>query len=308
MSLGSYQKERNKKGLFIIIALLLIINVLLIYFLTGKRNELNDKTIELAETAEAKMELQNLLNDAENQLGEYKLQNASLDSVIKLRNSALEEKILEIKRLIKSDRISKNALQKAKSQIADLRKQLSNYTLEIDSLSKEVKYLKDENYIMQQAIIEEQTKNENLTNENRNLTDKVDLASKMRPMELEGLAVRKRTNGKYKTTDKLKRAEQLLVRFKLDNNEVAEKGNKVIYLKLMSPSKETIYNEAIGSGKFIFRGEESLYTDKSTVNFQNKNELVTFVWPVKNYMIPGEYEAILFSENYLIGKTSFNLR
>lgn len=308
MALGSYEKERNRKGLFIIIALLLVVNALLIYFLTAKRSELRDTNIELAETEETKIELQNLLNDSKSELGEYKLQNASLDSIILVRNEALEKRINTIKQLISSDRISKSALQQAKKQIADLKRQLASFTSEIDSLSRENKYLKDENYVMQQAIIEEQTKNANLSNANRMLEDKVDLASKMRPLNLEGSAVRKRSNGSYKPISKLKRADQLLIKFTLAKNEVAEQGPKVIYLKLMSPSKETIYNEAIGSGKFIFRGEESLYTDKVTINFENKNERVTFAWPVKEYMIAGEYEAILFSENHLIGKTSFSVK
>jgi cell division protein FtsB len=309
MNLKSTEKDRRSRVyLFAIIIILFVFNAILIYNLVNKDNDLSVTEEKLENTENERMQLQQELENTELELEEYIGQNAALDSIIQSRDMELAVRASRIRSILSQSNLSKEQLEKARREIASLRQTISRYEDEIDSLSNENEFLRDANYAMKREIDAAKEVTKDLESRNRSLNEKVDLASKLQAENIFAGGIKIRWNDKEKETDKLNAADKIVVRFNLDNNEIAGKGDKTIYFKLMSPSKSTVHNEAAGSGTFKFRGEESLYTSKQVINFQNKNEKVEFVWDKSPAMIAGEYEVHLFCEDYQIGSSKFELR
>ena len=99
--------KKSKMWLFIMILGLFLINLGLIYKLVTKNKQLETTTTELQSTSAELAEIESLKADLEIELDEFKGQNASLDSVINVRNSELQEKAARIKSKKANDRSQK---------------------------------------------------------------------------------------------------------------------------------------------------------------------------------------------------------
>jgi hypothetical protein len=89
---------------------------------------------------------------------------------------------------------------------------------------------------------------------------------------------------------------------------VAEVGSKDIYLKIIGPDGATIYNEASGSGTFVYQGQESLYSAKKNIEFTQDAQTVTVYWMKGSEYGKGKYRTELYSDGFKIGETEFELK
>jgi len=300
--------KKSKMWLFIMILGLFLINLGLIYKLVTKNKQLETTTTELQSTSAELAEIESLKADLEIELDEFKGQNASLDSVINVRNSELQEKAARIKKLLSGNYITSADLQKAKSLIASLKAEKEELTAEIERLSKEVKYLKDENYVMQKQVEAEREKVVQVEEKNTELSKQVQVGQRIFIKSLDVKPMRDAVFGDFKPTDKLSKVYKLEISYSLANNDLADKGEMMLYFQVITPNRSTLTNEKAGSGTFNFDGGERVYTVKKVVNFQNKNEKGTFSLPKTDGFTTGKYTVNVFSETHKMGSTDFTLR
>lgn len=300
--------KRSRLLLIIIISILFLINAGLIYNLISKDNELTITKEELVDTRTERDKLEKIKAELDLALDSLHGRNELLDSVISSKEGVIREKVARIQQLISSGKVTRSQLEQARKEIAELRAFVTRYTAQIDSLSKQNEYLRDENYTIKKDLDFERERAKNLEDENTDLSTKVAIGSRMNAENLVAAGVKEKWSGKEKETTRLNAADRIKVSFNLANNAIADKGPKKVYLKIITPSKATLSNEQAGSGTFNFKGEESLFTLSKDVNFQNKNEKVTFYWEKSSSMASGEYEAYLFCEDYIIGETKFELK
>ena len=162
--------QKSRRLLFAMIFGLLLLNVGLIYKLITKSDQLNETTTELQSTSADLEELQLLEAELRVNLAEKTGQNAQLDSIIGIRDAELQAKVAEIRKMLKSGKLT---AAKAKSEIANLRGEIEALTAEIERLSKENQYLKDENYVIQKQVEAEQEKVAEMVVVNTELTKQV---------------------------------------------------------------------------------------------------------------------------------------
>ena len=149
------EEHKNKKSkvyLFVIILVLFLINLLLIYNLVTNNKKLTLTQDQLLGTQSELATVEQLKAELEEELVYYKGQNASMDSIITLREAEIQKKVDQIKSLLKKDGVTKSELERARREISALRADMQRLTAEVDSLSKENQYLKDENYVMQKQV------------------------------------------------------------------------------------------------------------------------------------------------------------
>lgn len=300
--------KRSKRLLFVMILALLLLNVGLIYNLVNKKKELETTQTELVDTTEELNELKEVEEELRLNLESKIGQNAQLDSIIQVRNSELQAKATRIRTLLNSGKLSKAELEKAKGDISGLRSQIEELKQEIETLSQENQYLKDENYMIQKQVEAEKEKVAEMVEVNTELTKQVEVGSRIFLKSLEIFPMRDAVFGDFKTTDKLSRLEKIDIQYTLANNDLADKGEKMLYFQVITPSKSTLHNNAAGSGTFNFDGGERLYTVKKVVNFQNKNEKGSFSVPKTEGMTAGRYVVNVYSENHKMGTSEFTLR
>jgi peptidoglycan hydrolase CwlO-like protein len=301
-------KKKSKLYLFIIILVLFLINLLLIYNLVTKNNKLTLTQEELVSTQTELADVQELKADLEAELDEYKGKNASMDSVITLREAELAKKIAEIETLLKKSNVTSAELARARRDIQRFKAEKEALLAEVDSLSTQVKYLQDENYVMQIQIEKGEAKIAEMEEQNTDLTSQVAVGKRIFLKKLEVSPMRDAIFGDMKETDKLKKIERIDVAFELANNDLADKGEKTLYFKLITPNKSTLVDPDNGSGTFNFQGGESMYTLKKVVNFQNKNEAGVVSIPKSESMTEGEYTLKVFSDTHEMSSTKFVLR
>ena len=300
--------KRSKRLLFVMILALLLLNVGLIYNLVNKKKELETTQTELVDTTEELNELKEVEEELRLNLESKIGQNAQLDSIIQVRNSELQAKATRIRTLLNSGKLSKAELEKAKGDISGLRSQIEELKQEIETLSQENQYLKDENYVIQKQVEAEKEKVAEMVEVNTELTKQVEVGSRIFLKSLEIFPMRDAVFGDFKTTDKLSRLEKIDIQYTLANNDLADKGEKMLYFQVITPSKSTLHNNAAGSGTFNFDGGERLYTMKKVVDFQNKNEKGSFSVPKTEGMTAGRYVVNVYSENHKMGTSEFTLR
>ncbi len=300
--------KKSRRYLLIVILVLLALNAGMIYQIMKGKKEKKVVEQELFETSAENKELQGLTVNLEEELDEYRGQNASLDSVISVRDAQIQAKVRKIKGLISSGNLSANKYKEAKALIESLRSEKDALTAEIEKLSQENQYLKDENYVMQKQVEAGKEKMAEMENVITEKEKQVALGSRLFLKSLKAKPMRSAIIGEFKSTDKLSKVDKVEISYALANNDLASAGERTLYFQVVTPNKSTLHNGKSGSGTFNYNAGERLYTVKKVVNFNNRNESGMFVLPKTEGMTAGKYVVIVFSESHKMGSTEFTLR
>src|SRR5690606_15335030 len=115
---------------------------------------------------------------------------------------------------------------------------------------------------------------------NRDLSEKVALASRLEAQNIQVSVINQRGKEKEDSDEEFraKRVEKIKVNFNLAKNEVAPKEPKEIMMRLIEPDGAALYNLSTGSGTFEFEGNETFYTAKKDIVFDNSQQSVSFIY------------------------------
>lgn len=304
------EKPRNSGRIYYIIIILILMgsNGLFIYnyFNTDKKLVKTEETLFAADSARA--ELEKILTETQDNLSLYKGKNSQLDAFLKEKNDSLQEYADRIDNLLKRGKLSKEQLEKAMEEIDQLRYYKRKYLNQIDSLSTKIVLLSRENSDLKGKVEQEKRQNENLTMENVKLNNKVAIGAKLNARQIFITGVKNRSNGKERETNRASQLEKLKFIYTIDENYVNESGEKTVYIKVIGPDGATLYNESAGSGTFMFQGQESLFSVKQTIQFEQKAQEVTLYWSRGSAFGKGLYKFELYSDGFQIGSSTFELK
>ena len=307
MSSGNKDKK-SKKLLFMMIFALLLLNAGLFYVIFANKQEAEKQKVELVDTQAEVAELEYLTEELRVNLEAKTGKNAQLDSIIRVRDTELQSQVRKVRNMLSRSNLTKSELAKAKEELSGLRGQIEQLTAEIEQLSKENQFLKDENYAIQIQVEAEKEKVAEMVVVNTDLTKQVAVGSRIFLKSLDVKPLRDVFFGDYKTTDKISKLDKIDVSFQLANNDLAEKGSKIIYFQVIKPTKSVLTNSNAGSGLASFNGGEKQYTVKKSINFQNKNESGSFSIPKTEGMTAGQYTVNVFSDEHKMGSAEFTLK
>jgi FtsZ-binding cell division protein ZapB len=307
--------KRTKTYLIIIIGVLFVINFALLYNLISKDKILVTTENKLEDTTAEKQQLDKMLDETETLLLEYKGKNTQLDSIIDVKNDEIAIKVAQIRKMLSQGNITKAQLEDAKTEMSKLRAKIASATHMIDSLSKENMDLKianstltDENSTVKEEVETQKSINSSLTDQNKKLGEKVKVASRLKATNIktEGIMIK---GSKEKEKSRLSKIDRVKVQFNIDKNEIADAGQKLVYLRLIGPNGSTVANQNAGSGTFDVAGESILYTSKASVNFNNiEGSFVVIYFDKIPGMSTGNYRALLYCDEWMIGEGSLKLK
>jgi DNA repair ATPase RecN len=308
------QKDNRKKCRTIIIFLIVtnILTLLLLgffvmnYFQTDKKLLVTEE--RLVSSDSTRMELDTLLKQTALELDQFKGRNAQLDQFLGEKNDSLQQYAKRIQTLLRAGKVTKEELEKAKDELDLLRYYKRKYLGQIDSLSTVIVGLNKENETLKTDIGKQKRKYEDLSMDNARLSNKVAIGAKLITQNMLVTGVKLRSNGKEKETQKASQTEQIKVTFTIAENFVSDKGTKDIYLKIVGPDGATVYNQAAGSGTFVYQNEESLYSTKKAIEFNQVAQQVSVYWNAGTPLFKGKYKAEIYSEGFKIGQSDFELK
>ncbi len=204
-------------------------------------------------------------------------------------------------------------------EIKKLRRENGVLLARNDSLSREAQLLKDGLTNVQKALrdssltfgVKEKELSERsrvLEVRNQELAEKVNVAAALRAEGVNVYAISSRGKESGVQNQKAKRIEKIRVMFHLQTNPLATKEIKTIYLRIIEPTGNTLSDYALGSGAVMFKGKELTYTAKQRIFYENNHQSVEFIYARPNAYREGRHEIELYSEGFLIGLGSFEVR
>ena len=178
---------------------------------------------------------------------------------------------------------------------------------EIEKLKKLNEQLFEEN---KEQKVEINTLNDKITNINRSnkkLEEQIEIAGRLEIKDIEIVGVFR--NGSTKINSfKNRSLNKLIVNFTVLENSLSKIEVLDIYLRIIKPSDQVVYDISKGSGSFTFDKRELFYSIKDEILI-DKSEMTYNIEYIKSEELnKGEYQVILYTNNYEIGKSEFIIK
>ncbi|WP_339877164.1 hypothetical protein [uncultured Algoriphagus sp.] len=298
------KKDQGKNIIIIVLILLVIISGIKLY------TDYIDRTKKTEEIL--------LLSTENNDL------NKRLDSVtyqLDLRIQEIEKLGGDVKALeeVRDQLIAERntSRQRSSSEIVALNEKIKSYNsmivekdqeiLELRAMNQQL-FTENQDLKTTQAEIEEEVAQLNIQKED--LQAKVNVASVLKAENIEIAAVNSRGKERVETTKDFKnrQIERIKVSFNLADNKVAEKGPRNIYVQVLAPNAQPIFDVAKGSGTFVMDGAEQFYTVKQDIIFDNTEQELTFFYEKGSDYISGIHQVKIFVDNYEVGSKTFTVK
>jgi predicted RNase H-like nuclease (RuvC/YqgF family) len=318
-------KQRLTAIAAVIVAALLIVNGILLYSYLSQKKVAEQTTAELEETDRLKAELQNQYDEALAELESMRDQNTELNSLIDEKSAELKDARDKIDRLIKND------LGSARSEIKNLKSQVERFVAEINNLKAQNEQLAASNTQLQEeksllvsdldqqrmaneelsatkaALVSER---EELASRNQDLSKTVNFASMVKVAKIEATGYSVRESGKAVKKTAAKNVEQVEICFNTTANEVTRPGTEFFYVRIINPMGETLAVDELGSGIMTSgkNNERIRYTQVKEHSYNNDAGQVCTVWAPNIPFQPGLYQIQVYNKGFLAGEGSLKLK
>jgi len=258
----------------------------------------------IASTSSQRDELQKELEDAAMRYDMLKSSNSKLDSTITAKDKEIEEKRQRIQTILNKANATEAELREARTMIASLNGDLEGYKNQIEILQGEKIEL-----VQQKAVVMRERDNarkeyDSATVVIKEKEDMLNVGSTLQASNFNITGVNEKSGGKEKTTSTAKRVDKLRITFDLNENLIAQSGNKEVYVCITAPDGTPVAVEALGSGTFSTRdGQQKFYTQKLDVDYtQAKRQSVSFDWKQNTSFVPGNYRIEVFNNGFKVGE------
>ncbi|MFN3379267.1 MAG: hypothetical protein ACK41O_07405 [Runella zeae] len=193
-------------------------------------------------------------------------------------------------------------------EIAKLREENTMLATSNQTLTSENTTLKTEKETLSQEKLALTDSVTTYNSRNRELSEKVAIGAALKAENIKVLAVTPK--GKVKDNDsyRAKRVDKIKLQFTLPPNPLTVPEEKEIIVRVLDPEGAVISDEAMGSGKFSWKGQEMVFTTKDRVAYQNTNQTVEMTYDNAQRFRPGKYSVELYAEGFRIGSSNFTIK
>ncbi len=301
------EKEKGRqKGLLLWVIILLLIgsNAYALWLYWKEKNKLVEQKIV---TEKVYVERDNVQADLIVLQKEYEeLQTSDAKMQVEI-----EEKKVRIAELIEEAKKHKNdayIIASLRKETETLRSIMIGYVHTIDSLNTLNIQLKEEKQTVIKKLGEEKEKQNVLIKEKEELKSTIAKGSVLNCFNLVAKAVSfKKSGTKELVTNKAKRAQKIKVSFTLGENKIARKGEKTVYIRIMTPDGKEMAKSYDESYKFKFANSSGYFAGKETLNYANAEiDGVTYCEGMDDF-VPGTYIIELTCDGVVIGNTTLKL-
>ncbi len=290
--------KKNNLLIIIAFAVLALALCIVIYFFFQAKQE-NKEMTQLFEIE--KEEMENEYSNYANQYDELQIQINNDSLFEKLESEKLKtQRLLEELRQVKTTNAAEIA--RLKRELKTVRAVMRSYILQIDSLNQINQALTTENKEVKKKYNEATQQITTLSQEKKNLKEKVTLAAQLDATNIRITPMNKRG----KETNKVKNITKFAIDFTLVKNITATTGERTIYVRITKPGNEVLTKSE--SDTFSYENRQLNYSIKKYVEYTGEEQQVTVYWDVEEFLQAGTYHIYLFADGTMIGSQSFNLK
>ena len=186
-------------------------------------------------------------------------------------------------------------------EVGTLRTVMKGYLRQIDSLNQLNKKLIDENVGYRKTISSITLRAEVAEEKAAELNNIVRQGSVLRARDISLVAL----NERGKEITRVKNAARLRADFVLSANELANPGERTVYLRIISPDGYPLSTESVPT--FEYEGERVTYSASRDIDYQNEDLGVSIYYAGRGFTA-GTYTVQVYCDGYLIGSTELSLR
>ncbi len=286
------QQVDNKavRGYRIVIIILAVILVALsvVYF-----NMHREQAAEYALLEEDRTKIQGDLDSLIVSFDDLKIQNDSIAASLEEANQIMEQ-------LKNERRLNYAKIRAYEKEVGTLRTVMQGYIRQIDSLNNiNQKLTKEKSYKKQ--ISTQKLRAEMAEERAEELNNKVRAGAVIRARSI----TLKALNEKGKEITRVQKAARLYVDFALSANDLAEPGNRPVYVCITSPEGYLIANADAAS--FTFEGERKVYSAMREVDY-DCSDLGVGIYVNGNGFTAGTYHVEIYVDGRLAGANDIALR
>lgn len=288
--------KKNALVIMVIALLVLLVGVTILLFTEKKTNSELVQEFQLE-----KEDLENEYTRFAQQYDELKL-TVSNDSLAYLleQEQLKTQRLLEELRTVKSSNASE--IRRLKKELATLRKVMIGYINQIDSLNRLTAHQKEVIAEVTQKYHAASQQISSLSEEKKNLNEKVTLAAQL---DATGIALEAQ-NKRGKKARKIKDAVKLKIDFTIAKNITAETGERTLYVRIAKPDNSVLTQNS--SDTFTYENRQLPYSIKKYIEYNGEEQNVTVYWNVEEYLYAGTYQVYIFTDGTMIGSKEFTLK
>ena len=298
------KKDQGKNIIIIVLVLLVIISGIKLYTDYIDRTKKTEEILLLStENNDLNKRLDSVTYQLDLRIQEIEKLGGDIESLQEVRDQLIAER--------------STSRQRSSSEISALNAKINSYNGMIQEKDQEILELRAMNQQLftenqdlktTQAQIEEEVAQLNIQKED--LEAKVSVASALKAENIEISAVNSRGKERVETTKDFKnrQIERIKVSFNLADNKVADKGPRNIYVQVLAPNEQPIFDVAKGSGTFMVDGVEEFFTVKQDIIFDNTEQELTFYYEKGSDYISGTHEVRIFVDDYQVGAKTFSVK
>ena len=302
MSAHTSNKNTNSKKTLIIL-LISVLLVLLIFFFQKSYRLSGDYKKQIKELSDTYERLDSLDDELDQRISKIRELGGDIDTLLVVKSQLEKDKLY----LITQTSNQKQQVRKLSGRVSGYRKLLFLKDKEIKQLQSINAQLTEENNLLKVEKDGLADSLKLLEQTRQDLVSRVAYASRLIANEFAVSAIDSRGKERSKKF-KSRHIDQLKVTFKLLENEIAPVEGKEILLRVIAPDGNVLFDVTSGSGSFTLDGRELFYTLKKDILYDKTEQLVTVIYDKGNEYAKGQHQIELYTDDYLMGKYTFNVR
>jgi predicted nucleic acid-binding Zn-ribbon protein len=294
--------KRNSNVIYFLIVVVVALLGTDVYLYLQK----NKSDVIIVTQTDEKSRLNTELDSLEAQVEQVNASKTKMSTEMQAKNDSLQSRIKVLRTELKKGTLTKAELVEAQENVKQLRYFVAKYTNDIDSLQKTNASLKTERDTIKKNLAIVSSKADTLSKQNKDLNNKVVIASALKVGEVGVSAYKIKSSGKEVEVTRASPAKKLKISFTVASNAIAQKGLHTVYIRIMDPTGNQI--TATDSGPFSADGQDLQYTYKTSIDFKDDGAPYSVDWINEAPFVKGAYTVVLYADGYTMGKSSVMLK
>lgn len=298
----------SKKVFYSAIILLVLLNIGTAYVLYNTDTEKKSVTAQKVSLEKEFKNISDTLDAKRAELIAYMGKNAELDRTIKADQDMIDREKAQIAEMVKKGTLTQGELAKARKMIATYEASIKDLNDQIAQLNTKNQELTNQNTDLTKNLDAERVTTAQLSDQNKGLAKKVELGSLLQIAKVDVEAIKKRHSGKEVPVKRVKAAEELKITFETGNNKVLDPGNLDLYVRIINPKGETVAQQDKGSGTIATAESDNpvQYSKKADIDWDQKSKKVIMYWE-QHLQDPGTYKVQVYQKGYVVGEGEVKL-
>lgn len=298
----------SKKVFYSTIILLILLNIGTAYVLYNTDTEKKSVTAQKVSLEKEFKNISDTLDSKRAELTAYMGKNAELDNKIREDQAMIDREKAQIAEMVRKGNLTQGELAKARQMVTKYEASIKDLNEQIAALNTKNQELTNQNTDLTKNLDAERVTTAQLSDQNKGLAKKVELGSLLQINKVDVEAIKKRHSGKEVPVKRVKAAEELKITFETGNNKVLDPGNLDLYVRIINPKGETVAQQDKGSGTIATAESDNpvQYSKKADIDWDQKSKKVIMYWE-QHLQDPGTYKVQVYQKGYVVGEGELKL-